>query len=98
MMKLEEKLNEIFDNCYSEDLSVCPKHKIFQRQKALNLILELEPLIQQGEREKIVGDLDRYIKQVVACERVKDGDVLVDPVALAALDHWWHALKATVGK
>ena len=58
MMKLEEKLNEIFDNCYSKDLSTCPKHTIFQRQKALNLILELEPLIRQDERERIAKALE----------------------------------------
>ncbi|KKK89886.1 hypothetical protein LCGC14_2728600 [marine sediment metagenome] len=56
-MKLEEKLNEIFDSCYSKDLSICPKHKIFQRQKAQNLILELESLIRKDERERTLREL-----------------------------------------
>lgn len=39
MVKTE--IRKIFDQCYSKDLSVCPKHTIFQREKASGLIVKL---------------------------------------------------------
>jgi len=42
---VKKKIDEIFDGCYSKDLSACPKHTIFQRGKARNeLVAYLEPL------------------------------------------------------
>lgn len=39
MSSIKDGINKIFDNCYSKELSDCPKHTIFQRQKALNGII-----------------------------------------------------------
>ena len=47
---IREGVTRIFDGCYSRELSVCPKHSIFQRQKALNEILSyLKSQIEQTE-------------------------------------------------
>lgn len=54
---IEEDINKIFDNCYSKDLSVCPKHTIFQRQKALNEI------ISYLKRERIARVVDRELPE-----------------------------------
>ena len=41
----------------------------------------------------IIKELDPYIKQVVECDKFKDGDALIDPVGLATLDYYWEELK-----
>ena len=47
---IREGVTRIFDGCYSRELSACPKHSIFQRQKALNEILSyLKSQIEQVE-------------------------------------------------
>ena len=46
--KLREKIDLIFDGCYSKDLSASSNHTIFQRGKAVNEIL---PLIEEAEKQ-----------------------------------------------
>ena len=54
--ELVEKLDQIFDGCYSKDASTCPLHTIFQRGKAQNLIMEeFVPLVRRAERERITA-------------------------------------------
>ena len=38
--KLREKINQIFDGCYSQDGSTCLNHSTFQRGKAVNELLD----------------------------------------------------------
>ena len=46
----------------------------------------------------IINELDPYIKQVVDCDKFKDGDALIDPVGLAALNYYWQELKKLANK
>lgn len=62
------------------------------KQKRLDIKLNRA---RKAERERIINELDSYIKQVVDCNKYKDGYALLDPVALAALDYWWQALKSS---
>ena len=39
--RFREELTMAMSACYSKELSTCPKHPIFQPQKAINLILPL---------------------------------------------------------
>lgn len=39
--KLREKLTIVSDKCYSQELSACPTHPIFQPQKFINLALQV---------------------------------------------------------
>ena len=58
--KLIKRLNEIFDGCYSKELSVCPKHTLFRRQKALNEIL---PMLKEAGLKfvrTIIDDATKY--------------------------------------
>ena len=47
--ELREKIDLIFDGCYSQERSTCHNHTIFQRGKAVNEIL---PLIEEAEHEE----------------------------------------------
>ena len=61
--------------------------------------IKFRAIAREAERKRtevIVEHLDSYIKQVIDCERYKDGDALVDPVVLAALDYHWQELKREV--
>ena len=40
-MTLREEMRILMTSCYSKELSACPKHPIFQPQKAINLIIPL---------------------------------------------------------
>ena len=37
--KIRKEMSEIFDECYSVDLSVCPKHAIFRPQLAITKLI-----------------------------------------------------------
>ena len=54
---------------------------------------QIIPLVRadvQGEIE----DLEPYIRQVVDCDKFKDGDALVDPVVLTVLAYYWEQFKS----
>jgi len=42
--------------------------------------------------EWVIKKLDVYIQQVVECEKYREGDALIDPVLLAALNYHWQSL------
>ena len=58
-----EKIDLIFDGCYSRDLSACPKHTIFQRGKAVNEILSLIEEAKHALLERI-EELEAQIETV----------------------------------
>ena len=37
--EIRKEMNEIFDGCYSKELSACPKHTVFLRQLAINKLI-----------------------------------------------------------
>ena len=86
---LREQMTLLSDKCYSQELSTCPLHPIFQPQKFINLIINLL-------KEELEG-LEPYIKQVVDCDNFKEGYALIDPVGLVALDYWFKELKEKMG-
>ena len=73
---VKKKIDEIFDGCYSKDLSTCPKHTIFQRGKACDeLVAYLELLFPQPlddkELEKAIQDiLDTAITVDSECNEI----------------------------
>ena len=85
-----EKIDQIFDGCYSKDLSVCPNHTIFQRGKATNEILALH----QKEIEKLFEEIDSLIIGVEGCkfEERLDGDK--GCLVLDMNQNQWQALKS----
>ena len=40
--QIREQMTLLASQCYSQELSVCSKHPIFQPQKFINLILSLD--------------------------------------------------------
>ena len=51
---------------------------------------------QEQERKEVIDALDVYITQLADGDWKPDGagNVLVDPVCLAVLSHWWAEFKA----
>ena len=50
--ELREKIDKIFNGCYSKDLSACPDHTIFQRGKACNELVGLLCIVDVEARIK----------------------------------------------
>ena len=50
--KLRKKIDQIFDNCYSIDGSVCPLHTVFKPGKACNeLIILIKAILKKEETD-----------------------------------------------
>lgn len=67
------------------------------RETTIAKIIALIEEAKREEKERIIEEIDPYIKQVVDCDKHDKGYSLVDPVGLAALDYWWKAIKETNG-
>ncbi len=92
-MDWEKEINKIFDNAYSR-VSVCPKHTIFQRQKALTEIVSLirqhipkETLIRKDERERII----KWGAEI--CPHWSEGSTREVGVIKHDCSQYWQALK-----
>ena len=77
-------IDKLIDECYSKELSACPLHTIFQRQKFLNKLLPL--LDKLGVVIKVDKKLSKRLCNVCAGEfmtgeeLIQAGYVAVEPL------------------
>jgi len=58
--RVKEKMTLLSKQCYSQELSACPKHPIFQVQKFINLILAIDGICIKADDPSLPEDPYTY--------------------------------------
>ena len=70
--KIKEEITKLISQCYSQEYSTCKEHPIFQPQKFINMILDMDEIFIKADNQDLPDRLNTIYKNAGYSQGVKD--------------------------